>query len=57
MGSMDQTAFQSDVRMERMDRVAALYGEVTAAMRAFLAALAESDRHRDWAEEGFGSCA
>ena len=40
-----------------MDRVAVLYAEITAATRAFLAALAKSDRHRDWAEEAFGSCA
>ncbi len=40
-----------------MERVAALYARITAATREFLAALAESDRHRDWAEEGFGSCA
>jgi hypothetical protein len=40
-----------------MDRVAALFGEITAATREFLRALAESDRHRDWAVDGFGSCA
>ena len=46
-----------DARHERMDRVAVLYGEITAATREFLRAVAECDRHRDWAEEGFGSCA
>ena len=44
-------------RAERMDRVALLYAEISAATREFLAALTESDRHGDWAEEGFGSCA
>ncbi len=47
----------SDARIERMDHIAVLYGEITAATREFLRVLAESDRHRDWAEEGFGSCA
>jgi len=42
----------ADVRLERMERVALLYAEITAATRAFLAALAESDRHCDWAEAG-----
>ena len=46
-----------DARHERMDRVAVLFGEITAATREFLRAVAECDRHRDWAEEGFGSCA
>ena len=46
-----------DARRERMDRVAVLYGEITAATRGFLQALAESDRHEDWKHEGFGSCA
>src|SRR5688572_17935244 len=54
---MDREALASDARLERMDRVAVLYGEITAATREFLRALAESDRHRDWAEEGFASCA
>jgi hypothetical protein len=40
-----------------MDRVAVLYGEITAATREFLRVLADSDRHRDWAAEGFASCA
>jgi len=53
----DQEALESDARFERMERVAVLYGEITAATREFLAALAHSDRHRDWEEEGFGSCA
>ena len=55
--SRDQDALESDARIERMDRVAVLFGEITAATREFLRALAESDRHRDWEEEGFGSCA
>jgi hypothetical protein len=46
-----------DARAERMDRVALLYAEISAATREFLLALAESDRHGDWADEGFGSCA
>jgi hypothetical protein len=53
----EQAALDSDARHERMDRVAVLYGEITAATREFLRALAESDRHRDWEAEGFGSCA
>jgi hypothetical protein len=53
---IDAEAAASDARLERMDRVALLYAEITAATRGFLAALAESDRHRDWAGEGFGSC-
>lgn len=48
---------EQDVRIERMDRVARLYAEITAATREFLRALAESDRHEDWKQEGFGSCA
>ena len=55
--SQDQEALESDARIERMDRVAVLFGEITAATREFLAALAQSDRHGDWAAEGFGSCA
>jgi len=51
------SARASDERMGRMDRVAILYGEITAATREFLRALTASDRHRDWAEAGFGSCA
>jgi hypothetical protein len=54
---LTEEARNSDARHERMDRIAILYGEITAATREFLRALAESDRHRDWAEEGFGSCA
>ena len=46
-----------DARRERMDRVAVLYAEITAGTREFLRALAECDRHRDWAEEGFAGCA
>ena len=56
-GRQDQKALDSDARVERMDRVAVLFGEITAATREFLRALAESDRHRDWEDEGFGSCA
>ena len=55
--SQDQDALESDARVERMDRVAVLFGEITAATREFLRALAESDRHRDWEDEGLGSCA
>ncbi len=55
--SQEQQALESDARIERMDRVAVLFGEITAATREFLAALAQSDRHRDWEDEGFGSCA
>ena len=55
--SQDQDALESDARVERMERVAVLFGEITAATREFLRALAESDRHLDWEEEGFGSCA
>ncbi len=54
---MDQAALESDARIERMDRVAVMYAEITSATREFLRALAESDRHRDWEDEGFGSCA
>jgi Domain of unknown function (DUF222)/HNH endonuclease len=55
--SRDAEAAASDARHERMDRIAVLYGEITAATREFLRALAESDRCRDWAAEGFTSCA
>jgi hypothetical protein len=51
------TAAADDARQARMDRVAVLYAEITAATREFLRAVAECDRHRDWAGEGFGSCA
>ena len=57
METMNWAAIESDARHDRMDRVAVLYGEITAATREFLRALAESDRHRDWVEEGLGSCA
>ena len=53
----DRARLESDARQDRMDRVAVLFGEITAATREFLRALAESDRHHDWAEESFGSCA
>ncbi len=55
--ALDREALESDARIERMDRVAVLFGEITAATREFLRALAHSDRHRDWEDEGFGSCA
>ncbi len=55
--AMDLEAMESDARLERMDRVAVLYGEITAATREFLRAVAECDLHRDWAEAGFASCA
>ena len=55
--SQDHEALASDARLERMKRVAELFGEITAATREFLAALARSDRHRDWEGEGFASCA
>src|SRR5690606_16532 len=54
---VDVEALASDERLERMERVAMLHAEITAATRSFLSALAKSDRHRDWAAEGFGSCA
>jgi hypothetical protein len=55
--AMDLAALESDARLERMDRVAVLYGEITAATREFLRAVAACDRHGDWAEAGFASCA
>jgi hypothetical protein len=51
------TTSQQAARFERMERVSVLYAEITAATREFLRAVAECDRHRDWAEEGFASCA
>ncbi len=54
---LERAARASDEREARMDRVAVLYARITAATREFLVALAESDRHGDWAEEGFASCA
>ncbi len=57
MGAVDYEALASNARLERMERVAVLFGEITAATREFLAALARSDRHRDWEGEGFASCA
>jgi hypothetical protein len=54
---LNQAGLEADARQERMDRVAVLYGEITAATREFLRAVAESDRHSDWAEVGFSSCA
>ncbi len=53
----DEEAHESDARLERMDRVAVLYGEITAATREFLRAVAACDAHCDWAEAGFASCA
>ena len=55
--NQDQEALEPEAHIERMDRVAVLFAEITAATREFLAALAQSDRHRDWEDEGFGSCA
>ena len=55
--ALDQAGLEADARLERMDRVAVLYAEITAASREFLRALAACDEHGDWAEEGFGSCA
>src|SRR5690606_19448257 len=55
--AVDVEALASDARLERMERVALLHAEITAATRSFLSALAESDRHRDWEAEGFRSCA
>jgi hypothetical protein len=40
-----------------MERVSVLYGQITAATREFLRAVAECDRQGDWAEEGFACCA
>jgi hypothetical protein len=54
---VDLEAMERDARLARMDKVAVLYGEITAATREFLRAVAECDKHRDWAEEGFASCA
>jgi hypothetical protein len=54
---MEAAALETDARMERMDRVSVLFAEITAGSRELLHALAECDRHRDWAEEGFASCA
>ncbi len=45
-----------DAREVRTNRVSRLYGEITAATREFLRAVADCDRHEDWREEGFGSC-
>jgi hypothetical protein len=50
MGRMNQEAQESDALIERMDRVAILFGEITAATQEFLAALEQSDRHRGWAQ-------
>jgi hypothetical protein len=57
MHTIDPEGQAADARHERMDRVAVLYGEITAATREFLRAVAECDRHRDWATEGFATCA
>lgn len=51
------TTLADEARFERMERVSVLYAEITAATREFLRAVADCDRHRDWAEEGFASCA
>ena len=55
-GNVARTRVEA-AREERIARISTLYAEITAATRAFLTALAESDRHRDWAVEGFESCA
>lgn len=54
---MDPATAEAEARASRVDRVAVLYARITAATREFLAAVAECDRHGDWAAEGFGSCA
>ncbi|HET9949581.1 MAG TPA: DUF222 domain-containing protein [Longimicrobiales bacterium] len=56
-GAAGADGAEADARLARMDRVAVLYGEITAATREFLRALAESDRERDWEAAGFRSCA
>ncbi|MDX1647786.1 MAG: DUF222 domain-containing protein [Longimicrobiales bacterium] len=53
----DVAAVEADARTSRIERVVVLYAQITAAKREFLAAVAECDRHRDWAAAGFGSCA
>ena len=53
----DRGTREAEARAERVDRVAVLYAQITAATREFLRAVAECDRHGDWAAEGFGSCA
>jgi hypothetical protein len=55
MGTM--TAVADDASFRRMERVSVLYGQITSATREFLRAVAECDRHRDWADEGFACCA
>jgi hypothetical protein len=55
--SNEVIGLEADARMERMDRVAVLYAEITAATREFLRALTACDRYRDWAEAGFACCA
>jgi hypothetical protein len=55
--ALDAAGLATDACLERMDRVAVLYAEITAASREPLRALAECDRHGDWAEEGYASCA
>ncbi|MDX1495262.1 MAG: DUF222 domain-containing protein [Longimicrobiales bacterium] len=54
---LDPATVEAEARASRVDRVAVLYAQITAATREFLAAVAECDRHGDWAAEGFGSCA
>lgn len=56
-GVVDAATREAEARSARVDRVAVLYAQITAATREFLRAVAECDRHGDWAAEGFGSCA
>ena len=57
MGTMTMTGVADEARFQRMERVSVLYGQITAATREFLRAVACCDRHRDWSEEGFACCA
>ena len=57
MGTMTMTGEADEARFQRMERVSVLYGQITAATREFLRAVACCDRHRDWSEEGFACCA
>jgi len=44
---------QSDeARFERMERVSEFFGQITAATREFLRAVAACDRHGDWSGAG-----
>jgi hypothetical protein len=57
MGEAIDTDRAAEERFQRTERVSQLYGQITAATREFLRAVVACDRHRDWAEEGFASCA